>query len=194
MIDPLRSALRISWVTIGWSAVTGTLSVAFGLAAASLALVGSGVSVIVDLSSSLVLVWRFRHPHGYGAIEQRAQRFATAALMTLAALLGVSSVYRLVGGGEAHPTGDSIAVAIAAVVTLPVLAARKYVVARRVPSRALTTDAHITMVGATTALLTLVGLAFTDAGYGSADSLAALAVAIMAAFVGFKELPNGGLS
>ena len=75
-----------------------------------------------------------------------------------------------------------------AVVTLPLLAARKYVVAARAPSRALRTDAHITMVGASTALLSLVGLALTNNGFASADATAALVVAAVAGAVAVLEL------
>jgi divalent metal cation (Fe/Co/Zn/Cd) transporter len=188
MNDSLRAALRISWLTIAWSTVSGVISVVLGVAAGSLALVGSGASVLVDVSSSVVLVWRFRHPHGHGAAEHRAQRVAALALLTLGCLLGLSSVYRLSTGGAAHPNAATIAIAVAAVVILPLLAARKYVIAPRVPSRALTTDAHITLVGAATALLTLVGLALTNAGHPAADAAAALTIALCAAVVAYREL------
>ncbi len=188
MTDPIRAALRVSWATIGWSTVTGIASVVLGLSAASLALVGSGASVLVDVSSSLVLVWRFRHPHGHEAAERRAQRVAASALVVLAVLLGLSAVQRLAAGGEAHPTATTTALAATSLVVLPLLAWRKYVVAAAVPSRALRTDAHITVVGSSTAALALLGFALTDAGAGWADPAAALLVAAAAAAVGTLEL------
>jgi divalent metal cation (Fe/Co/Zn/Cd) transporter len=186
--DPIRSALRISWVTIGWSTVTGIASVVLGLSAASLALVGSGASVLVDVSSSAVLVWRFRHPHGHDSAERKAQLVAASALLALGVLLAVSSVHRLATGGQAHPTALTTALATASLLVLPLLAVRKYVVARAVPSRALRTDAHITMVGASTAALTLAGFLLTDAGAGWADPVAALLVAVAAGTVAVVEL------
>ncbi len=186
--DPIHAALRISWLSIGWGCVTGVASIALGALAASLALVGSGATVLIDLSSSIVLVWRFRHPHGHLAAERRAHQVAAVALSALAAVLAAFSIGRLVGGGTAHPGWASIALAVAGVAILPVMAARKYWVAARVPSRALRADAHITVVGAATALLTLAGLALTKAGLEAADSLAALLVAVAAGVIGGREL------
>jgi divalent metal cation (Fe/Co/Zn/Cd) transporter len=182
--------LVITWASIGWSAVSGAASIGFGLSAASLALLGSGISVLIDLSSSLVLVWRFRHPHGHSGAERRAHLVAATGLSVLAGFLATAGIVRLVLDESAHPTVASVVVAAASLVVLPVIAARKYVVAVRVASRALRADAHITVVGATTALSTLIGLAATRAGLGFADSVAALLVAAAAGFVGARELQS----
>lgn len=188
MVDPVRQALRISWISIGWSALSGIASISVGISAASLALIGSGASVLIDLSSSAVLVWRFRHPHGHSAAERRAHVVAAWALTGLALLIAAASIARLASGAEAHPDPAAIATASASLLVLPLIAARKYVVAREVPSRALRADAHITVVGASTALVTLGGLALTKAGITNADSIAALVVAAIAAMVGGNEL------
>lgn len=189
---PVRAALRISWISIGWSAVGGAVSIAFGVLAGSLSLIGSGASVVIDLTSSVVLVWRFRRGDEHPTAEHLAHLVAAIALLCLAASLAVASAVRLATGAEASPTTVSLFVAAVSVVVLPVIAARKYVVAPRVPSRALRADAHITVVGATTALLALVGLALTDAGWGSADAIAALVIAVGAAGIGVRELRSRG--
>lgn len=188
MKDPLRAALRISVITIVWSCLAGAASIVVGAAASSLALVGSGASLLVDVSSSSVLVWRFRQPSGHPTAEHRARLAAAIALAVLAVLLGVAATYRLLNGLEAHPTTAATTLAVLAVVTLPLLAIGKYVIAAEVPSRALRTDAHITVVGAVTALLSLAGLALTDAGFGAADPIAALIVAVVAGAVAILEL------
>jgi divalent metal cation (Fe/Co/Zn/Cd) transporter len=156
--------------------------------AESLALVGSGATVLIDLSSSAVLVWRFRHPHGHVAAERRANLVAAFALSGLGVVLASFGVGRLVIGGSAHPSGASIGVAVASLVVLPLIAARKYACAARVPSRALEADAHITVIGASTAAFTLLGLAVTKAGLTLADPAAGLAVGVTAGFVGVWEL------
>src|SRR4051794_16162300 len=78
-----RAALQISWISIWWSVLSGSASVAIGLSVASLALVGSGASILIDLSSSAVLVWRFRHPQGHLGAERRAHLVAALALCAL---------------------------------------------------------------------------------------------------------------
>ena len=54
--EPVRAALRISWISIGWSAAGGTASIVSGVLAGSLSLAGSGAGVLIDLPSSAVLV------------------------------------------------------------------------------------------------------------------------------------------
>jgi divalent metal cation (Fe/Co/Zn/Cd) transporter len=188
VVDPVRQALRISWISIGWGAVAGSVSIGVGAAAASLALVGSGAGVLIDLSSSAVLVWRFRHPQGHDRAERVAHLVAAGALTALAVVLGAFAVLRLVDDSSAKPEVAAIVTASASLVVLPLIALRKYAVARAVPSPALRADAHITLVGASTALVSLAGLAATRAGFDRADPLAALVVGLVAGWVGVSEL------
>lgn len=189
--NALRAALRISWLSILWSAVIGTASVGFGVVASSLALTGSGASLLIDLTSSAVLVWRFRRHEAHPSAERLAHRVAALALLLLAVSLVVASVIRLATGGRAHADDVSVIIALASVVGLPPIAWRKYAVARRVPSHALRTDAHITLLGAATALLTVAGLVLTRAGMPAADPAAALLVALCGIVIAVRELRPG---
>lgn len=184
----IRAALRITWISICWSAAGGAASITAGVLAGSLALVGSGASVAIDLTSSLVLVWRFRRHDEHPAAEHVAHLVAAIALVVLAISLATASAIRLATGAAAAPTTASLAIAAASVLALPVIAARKYYVAPRVPSKALRADAHITVVGAATALLALAGLGLTDLGIDVADSIAAALIAVGAAILGVREL------
>jgi len=184
----VRAALTISWVSIAWSACGGAASIGSGVLAGSLSLIGSGASVFIDLTSSAVLVWRFRRHHESPGAERVAHLVAAIALLALAVGLGVASVIRLASGAEAQTTAISLGVGAASAAVLPLIAARKYQVAPRVPSPALRVDAHITVVGATTALLALAGLGLTAAGFGSADAAAAMLIAAGAGVLGAREL------
>lgn len=186
--SPVRAALRISWLSIAWSVAGGVASIGAGVAAGSASLVGSGADIVIDLTSSIVLVWRFRQHEQHPTAERVAHLVAAVALLALAIGLGLVSAIRLAAGSEAEPTATSLAIASVSVLVLPGIAARKYQVAPRVPSHALRADAHITVVGATTALLAVAGLALTDAGVGSADAIAALGIAVGAAVLGAGEL------
>ena len=184
----IRAALRITWISIAWSATGGAASIVVGVLAGSLSLVGSGASVLIDLTSSLVLVWRFRRHDAHPNAERIAHRVAAVALVWLGISLVVASGYRLATGAAPDPNAASLVIAAASVLALPAIAARKYYVAPRVPSRALRADAHITVIGAATALLTLAALGLTDAGVDSADSIAAVVIALVAAVLGLTEL------
>jgi divalent metal cation (Fe/Co/Zn/Cd) transporter len=191
--DVVRDAIRVSWVCVAWSLLAGAASLAVALTVGSLSLGGLGASVLVDVVSSAVLIWRFRRQRAGAAFpeqaERRAQVVASTGLMVIAALLSVEGVRHLID--SAHPDVPATALGLAAanLVVLPGLARWKYAVARGVGSLALRTDAHITMVGAGTAALTVVGLGADRAfGWWWADAVAALVIAAVAADQGRRSI------
>jgi divalent metal cation (Fe/Co/Zn/Cd) transporter len=198
-MDPLRDALRVSWVCVGWSVVAGAASLVVGLLAGSLSLGGLGASVLIDVVSSAVLIWRFRRERGAGefpeAAERRAQFVAATGLLLIAVVLAGTGIQHL--ATSAHPSTPALALALAAanLVVLPILARWKYRVARAVGSAALRTDAHITMVGTSTSVLTLLGLGL-DRGFGWwwSDAVAALIIAVVAGDQGRRSISAVGES
>jgi divalent metal cation (Fe/Co/Zn/Cd) transporter len=198
-MDPVRSALRVSWATVSWSLVSGIASMVVGVRAGSLSLGGLGASVLVDVVSSAVLIWRFRRERAATefpeAAERRAQVVAALGLVAIGIALAGTGIQHLVS--HAHPTAPALALALAGanLVALPLLARWKYAVATAVGSRALRTDAHITMVGTSTSALTLLGLGL-DRGFGWwwSDAVAALVIAVVAADQGRRSLSAVGES
>jgi divalent metal cation (Fe/Co/Zn/Cd) transporter len=192
-MDPVRDALRVSWVCVAWSLAAGLASLIVGLIAGSLSLGGLGASVLVDVVSSAVLIWRFRRERGAGefpeAAERRAQVVAASGLCLIGVALLVTGIQHLIS--KAHPSTPALALALAGanLVVLPLLARWKYRVADAVGSRALRTDAHITMVGTSTSALTLLGLGL-DRGFGWwwADAVAAMVIAVVAGDQGRRGL------
>jgi divalent metal cation (Fe/Co/Zn/Cd) transporter len=192
-MDPVRSALRVSWATVSWSLVSGIASLVVGLRAGSLSLGGLGASVLIDVVSSAVLIWRFRRERSAAefpeSAERRAQIVAAVGLLAIGVALAATGIQRLVT--QAHPSTPALALALAAanLIALPLLARWKYAVATVVGSRALRTDAHITMVGTSTSALTLLGLGL-DRGFGWwwSDAVAALLIAVVAADQGRRSL------
>ena len=190
---PLRDALTISYAAVVWSAVSGVASVVVGIAAASTALLGTGTDVLADMSSSVVLIWRFRAElhgrHASDAAERRAEQVASLALVLVAIGVAATAVARLSEHEGASSGAAGIVLAAASLVVLPGFAVLKYRIASAVPSPALRMDANITLVGATMAAVTLVGLATTSGfGWTSADPVAALVVAVIAGTVGVRNL------
>jgi divalent metal cation (Fe/Co/Zn/Cd) transporter len=184
--DPVDDALAVSWATIAWSTTTGIAAAIAGVLAHSLSVVGLGVTVLLDVVSSVVLVWRFRHERlgvrDVEQVERVAHRVACTALGAFGVLLAVQAVRNQISGAEADTTVAAIGLAIASVVALPLLARWKYRAAATVGSPALRADAHITAVGAAMAAVTLVGLVV------GADSLAALVLGATAAWLGASGL------
>ena len=193
--NPLRSALDVSYAAVVWSVFAGTASIIIGIQASSTALIGTGTDVLADLLSSVVLVWRFRAElhggHPGHKVERRAHLVASIALLVVAVGVAAGSIAHLIAGSGASPEVAAVVAAAASVVVLPMFAVVKLRIAPRVPSAALRTDALITLVGAATAALTLVGLLLTKTlGWTAADPGAALGIAALAAATGLRELRN----
>lgn len=185
----------MSYASAAWGSIGGALSIVAGVSAQSTALIGTGADVLADLASTVFLIWRFRverrgHPAPH-EVERRAQLVASTCLLVVGVGLAVTAGLRLASGQGAHPSAFPITLASASIVVLPTLSWWKYRVAASVPSRALHTDAHIGVIGAMTAALTLVGLVVTSAlGWTAADPIAALAVAAIAAWTGGRGLAS----
>jgi divalent metal cation (Fe/Co/Zn/Cd) transporter len=181
---------------VAWSLVAGAASVVIGVQAASTALVGTGTDVLADMLSSIVLIWRFRaelhgHPASHRA-EHRAQMAAASALLIVAVGIAATASVRLAQGEGAEAGAAGLTIAGLSVVVLPAFAWAKYRIAARVPSPALRLDGHITLVGASMAAVTLLGLVATEAfGWTLADPTAAVLIAVVAGVTAVSELRSG---
>jgi divalent metal cation (Fe/Co/Zn/Cd) transporter len=191
----LRAALYVSYAAVGWSVVAGTASIVIGVQAASTALVGTGTDVLADMLSSVVLIWRFRAQlHGRSpshVAEHRAQRAAASALLIVAIGIAATAAVRLAQDQGASSGAAGLTIAGLSLVVLPLFAQAKYRIAARVPSPALRLDGHITLVGASMAAVTLLGLIATRAfDWTLADPIAALVIAAVAGVTAVREFRN----
>jgi divalent metal cation (Fe/Co/Zn/Cd) transporter len=183
----LHRALRLSWTSIGFGVVAGSISVGSGIAEHSLGVLAAGLSVLADVSGSIVLIWRFRtersDPARAERVEQLAANVVASALGVIAVALAFESISALIAGS--HPGSSALTVIIASVsgVVLMPLAYLKRHTAVRLESHALRGDSTLSAIGATTAVLALVGLVLFDAfGWWWADRSVALAIALVAVF------------
>jgi divalent metal cation (Fe/Co/Zn/Cd) transporter len=193
----VRSARRVSEISIGWSIVASTAAVVIGVGSQSAALVAFGAVGYVDMVGSIALVHHFRHAQRTDSFsdrfEQRAHRIVTIGLFSVGvAAVGVSGV-RLVAGQTSDTPVAGVVLAAFSTIVLGVLASVKVRVGRRVPSAALRSDGHLSGIGATQAAIVLAGTAATT--YWSlewADNAAALVVggvAIVLAVVTWRQIP-----
>ena len=178
----LTSALRLSFFTIAWNGVVGAAALVVSVADGSLALASFGLSALLDMSASAVLVWRFmkeqRDPVAAERLERRAQAWIVLAMLAVGVYVGVQGVRALVGGS--HPQASAFGVLLAAVslVVLPWLGWRKLDVASRLASQALRGDGILTLAAAVLAATTLTALLVNSTlGWWWADPAAGLLVA-----------------
>jgi len=176
----LRAGRRLSLFTVLWNAVEGIVSVAAGVFAGSIALIGFGVDSFVETSSGVVMLWRFR-PRPDRAAEERAEeralRLVGISLLLLAAYVTWEAGGSLVRRDEPDASVAGIVVAAVSLVVMPVLARRKRRVAAALGSRALAADSFQTTACTYLSAILLAGLALNAAfGLWWADPLAALAM------------------
>jgi divalent metal cation (Fe/Co/Zn/Cd) transporter len=178
----LTRALRLSWLSVGFGAVFGSVSIAAGIADHSLGVLAAGLSVLADVTGSVVLIWRFRvertDPGRAHEVEDRAAIVVAIALLAIGVILCYESVNALLSG--THPGSSLLAILTAALsfCVLAPLAYAKRVTAISLHSHALKGDSTLSAIGASTALFALVGLALNSAfGWWWADRVVALLIA-----------------
>lgn len=116
-----RQLRRWAWglvlFTICWNTVEAVVALLSGLAANSAALIGFGLDSIVEVSSGLVMVWRFLQQSDDEEANERAERRAVRAIalvfFLMAAYITFKAVGQLLGVGGA-PAPSPIGMALLA--------------------------------------------------------------------------------
>lgn len=182
----LERALRLSWLSVGFGLISGSVSVGAGIADHSLGVLAAGLSVLADVAGSVVLIWRFRvertAPHQAHRVEDRAAMVVAVALAAIGAVLTYESAHALFQGTR---PGTSLLAVLSAAISMLVLgplAYAKRATAIALASRALRGDSTLSAIGAGTALFALIGL-LLDAAFGWwwVDRVVALMIAAAAA-------------
>jgi divalent metal cation (Fe/Co/Zn/Cd) transporter len=177
----IRAGVRVEQITVGWMALEAVVAIGAGLLAHSVLLTAFGLDSVIELITGGVLLWRLSTEARGGALERVERAENRAAWVTGIALL-LLCLYVVASAGvslwthsrpESAPVG--IALALVAVIGMPLLARRKRAIATRIDSAALRGDAACSLTCAYMAGALLVGLVLTAVlGWWWADSVAAL--------------------
>lgn len=179
----VRAGVSIERITILWMVVEAALAIGAGILAHSVLLTAFGIDSVIELVTGGVLLWRLlteAHARSLERVERAENRAAWITgigLVLLCLYIVVSASAALVLRTAPERSYVGIAVAVAAVVGMPLLARRKRAIAERIGSAALRGDAACSITCAYMAGTLLVGLALNAVfGWWWADSLAALAL------------------
>jgi divalent metal cation (Fe/Co/Zn/Cd) transporter len=179
----LGRALRLEYLTVAWNLVEGAISIAAGVAAGSVALVGFGIDSFVESASGSVLIWRLvaeRRAADPGRIEQverRAQQLVAGSLGLLATYIALDAVTSLLGGERPEPSVVGVGIALASLVVMWWLARAKRRVGHALGSRAMAADAFQTSACFWMSVVMLAGIGLNALfGWWWADPVAALAM------------------
>ncbi len=144
-----RAGRKIEFLSIGWTGLESIVGIIAGLLAGSVALISFGIDSVIEVASSLVLVWRLSD----ASVTEDREAFA----------------HRLVG---------VCFLALVIYVSMPWLARAKRRVAASLQSHALHADSHQSDICAYHAVILLGGLGLNALfGWWWADPVAALCMA-----------------
>lgn len=175
-----RRALQLEYFTISWNLIEAAVSIAAGLAAASIALVGFGFDSSIEGFAASVVVWQVRGA-GDKHRERRALELIAVTFFVLAAYIVFESVRDLATNAESETSAVGIGVAVVSIIVMPTLGFAKKRLAETMGSDVLLADAAETFLCSWLSAILLVGLILNaTVGWWWADPVAALGIACLA--------------
>jgi divalent metal cation (Fe/Co/Zn/Cd) transporter len=152
-------ARTLSWLSLAWMTVEGTVAIAAGLVASSIALVGFGLDSAIEGFASVIIVWRFTGHRVFSSrAERRAQKLVAIQFFLLAPYVGVESLRALVGGERPDESWVGIGLAVSSVILMPLLGIAKQRLADQLGSAATKGEGRQNMLCAYLAGALLLGL------------------------------------
>jgi cation diffusion facilitator family transporter len=188
--DAARAQVRTASFSVFAAIFLVAIKLLAGLVSGSLGLLAEAAHSGTDLVAALLTLFALRiatrpadqeHQYGHGKAQHLAALGESAFLALVSLLIGFEAIRRILDGGG-HDVVVHWWVIATLVVVIAVDASRTLVslrASRRYSSAALAANALHFASDLAGSLAVLVGLIFVSAGYGSADSVAALVVAVL---------------
>jgi len=176
-----KKSLRLEYFTVGYNVLEGLASIAAGIIAGSIALVGFGLDSFIESLSGSVLIWRLRQHSDDDEkernLEEKAIRFVAYSFFVLAVYVAYEALKKLYL--REMPEGSLVGIIIASVsiVIMPILANQKRQTGEKIGSRALVADSKETLVCTFLSATLLFGLLLNYfLGWWWADPAASLVI------------------
>ncbi|MCC2318516.1 cation transporter [Cellulomonas chengniuliangii] len=172
--------------TITYNVIEAVVAITAGSLASSAALIGFGLDSVIEVASAAAVAWQFTRadPERW---EKTTVKAIAIAFFALAAYVSIDAVLNLAGVGEVDHSPLGIGIATASLLVMPALAWFEIRTGRELGSRSVQADAKQLLLCCYLSGAVLVGLlANTLFGWGWADSVAALVVAVLAVREGLE--------
>jgi len=170
-----RAGRKIEFLSIAWTALESIVGIIAGVLASSVALISFGIDSVIEVVSSLVLVWRLSDAAAADDREESAHRLVGVCFLALAVYVSFEALKDLFTHSSPRVTYLGIIYAAACVVVMPLLARAKRRAAANLRSHALHADSHQSDICACLAVILLGGLGLNALfGWWWADPVAAL--------------------
>ena len=176
----------------------GAAKVVVGLAAGSQALIADGIHSFSDLATDFLVLFAAKHahrkadvehPYGHGRIETVATVVLGVALVLVAIGIGYDAARRLLDQDLLlHPGWMALVVAVISVLSKEVIYQYTARAGRRLRSKMLLANAWHSRSDAISSIIVVIGVLGTMAGYPYLDAVAAIAVGLMVAKIGWDLL------
>jgi divalent metal cation (Fe/Co/Zn/Cd) transporter len=195
--DWLRAARLtrlLSWLSLVWLGVEGTVAIVAGVMAGSIALIAFGIDSAIEGVASVVIIWRFSGSRIFSErAERRAQVLVAAQFFILAPFITYEGVEKLVTGGDIETSWLGIGLTIATLAICQPLGLAKRRLGAKLGSSATVGEGTQNLLCGYMAIAVLVGLlANTLFGVWWLDPLVALGIAAVAVHEGHKMLRGEG--
>ncbi|MBT8117843.1 MAG: cation diffusion facilitator family transporter, partial [Gammaproteobacteria bacterium] len=192
---------QVRTVTLVGAAVDLLLGVAkilIGMVAGSQALIADGVHSLSDLATDFLVLFAAKHahreadeehPYGHGRIETVATVVLGVALIIVAIGITIDAVRRLMSPDLLLDPGmAALLVALLSVAAKEIIYRYTARVAKRLRSKMLLANAWHSRTDAISSIVVVIGVGGAMAGYPYLDAVAAIAVALMIAKIGWDLL------
>ena len=183
-----RWALGLVAATLIYNSIEAAVSIAAGLDAGSIALIGFGFDSLIEVSAgAVVLLHLVRRSDDDSVAEQRTAQFVGLTFVLLAAYVGFEAVRDLTASQEPGVSYLGIAIAVASLVLMPVTSIAKHRLAHRINSRALEAESRETLICSYLSVALLLGLGANALfGWWWADPVTALVIVAVLAREGWE--------
>lgn len=191
--DWLRAARLtrlLSWLSLLWLGIEGTVAVVAGVMSGSIALVAFGLDSAIEGLASTVIIWRFSGSRLFSdAAERRAQILVAVQFFILAPFIAYEAIEKLLTGGAIETSWLGIGLTVATLLICQPLGAAKRRLGSKLESRATVGEGTQNLLCGYLAIAVLAGLLATAfLGVSWLDPLVALGIAAVAVREGRRAL------
>ena len=177
--------LRLARFTVVYNVIEGAIAVTAGMLAGLVSLLGFGIDSGIESASAVMVSLRLASRLRSGRVDEHrervALRFVAGTFFALAAYVTVEGVRSLLGGDTPDHSIAGIILLAASVVVMPILAAAKSRVGKRLHDPLILADAAETRFCVLLSISTLAGLAlFSLTGAAWLDPVAGFVIAVFA--------------
>jgi len=132
-----RTALWLSWASLGWMTVEGAVGLLAGFRAGSTGLVGWALSSGVEGLASIIVIWRLTGTRTLSDTSERtAQRAVAVSFWLLAPYVAVQATHDLLTGSHPDASPVGIALTVSSILVMPALGRAKHQLGARLGSTA----------------------------------------------------------